>query len=63
LFGAPWLKDGLFFTTDSTIYVSLTHLKVNDIFEQSIKVWNAPLIYNIFLSKYDPIDFEYNFFG
>jgi len=31
LFGAPWLKDGLFFVPDNPIYASLAHAKVNDI--------------------------------
>ncbi|AES98576.2 hypothetical protein MTR_5g070140 [Medicago truncatula] len=28
LFGAPWLKDGLFFAPDNLIYASLAHVKM-----------------------------------
>jgi hypothetical protein len=48
LFGAPWLKDGLFLTTYNLIFASLAHAKVRDIIEQSMKVCNTTLIYNLF---------------
>jgi hypothetical protein len=41
-------EDELFLTTNSPIYAPLAHVKVKDILDQSSKVWNAPLIYNIF---------------
>lgn len=48
LFGARWLKDGLFFTTYNFIFVLLAHAKVRDIIDQSMKVCDTPLIYNLF---------------
>lgn len=42
------VKNGLFLTTDSSICAPLTHVKVKDIIDQSSKVRNAPLIYNLF---------------
>ncbi|KEH29610.1 hypothetical protein MTR_4g046027 [Medicago truncatula] len=38
LFGARWLKDGLFFTTYNFIFVLLAHAKVRDIIDQSMKL-------------------------
>jgi len=48
LFGAPWLKDGCFLSTQSPRYATLSHVKVQYIIEPSTKVWNAALIYNLF---------------
>jgi len=48
LFGAPWLKDGCSFSTQSPLYALLAHVKIQDIIEPSTKVWNATLIYNMF---------------
>lgn len=45
---APWLKDGLFLTTDNYIYALLSHVNVKDIIDHSTKVGNALLIYNLF---------------
>jgi hypothetical protein len=48
LFGALWLKGGCSLSTQSPIYASLAHVKVQDIIEPSTKVWNATLISNLF---------------
>jgi len=48
LFGDPWIKDWLLLLTDIPIYAPLAHVKVIDIIDQANKVWNAPLIYNLF---------------
>lgn len=48
LFSALWLKDELFLTVVNPIYAPLAHVKVKDNIDQSSKVWNTPLIYNMF---------------
>ena len=48
MFGAPWFKDGMFFADDNPIFAPLTNAKVKDIIDKQHKVWNAPLIYNLF---------------
>jgi len=48
LFSVPWLKDGRSFTTNCSMYKSLSHVKVQDIIEPLTKVWNSTLISSLF---------------
>jgi len=44
--GAPWLKDGLSFSTTNPIFEALMQVKLCDFIDQDLKMWKAPLIHN-----------------
>ena len=48
MFGAPWIANGMFLEDDNPTFSPLAHLKVKDIIDKFDKVWNAPLVCNMF---------------
>jgi len=46
--GAPWLKDGLSFSTTNPIFEHLMQVKLCDFIDQYLKMWKAPLIHALF---------------
>jgi hypothetical protein len=46
--GAHWLKDGPSLSITNPIFEPLLQVKLCEFIDQDLKVWKAPLIYNLF---------------